>query len=433
MAQAFADVLRPHGVQVDACHVERVKYRPGRNATLGYRLSLRDGGWNAFEQYVAARLCGDRSADRIVRGSATALGPSPAGPGLHWLPALDMLTWWWPNDPKLLAPRTLSDRSVLRDQVLPLLLHALGAEGAVEAGNLEIVQYVPELRLCARVDLRWFAGDRFHARRAYCKASREHDGATAHALLLQLQQSPAWREGRLHTPRALLWHAPTATTWQEGLPGQPLLDVAPHLQSACASAIGAQLAALHATPTATPIDITPGAMRERLAEVVHVLSPILGEAALQSAAQALQEGWPALADGAAASTLHADFHGRNILVDDRSGGPHVSLIDLDGLCRGPALLELGAWIADAIYRALLEGAAPDTERPVWRALIDGYVDAGGRRPAPLALAWAVAWNLLTQRAWRCVVNLKPGRFELAPRLVHLAAELARGSSAEVAC
>ena len=33
MAQAFADVLRPHGVQVDACHVERVKYRPGRNAT----------------------------------------------------------------------------------------------------------------------------------------------------------------------------------------------------------------------------------------------------------------------------------------------------------------------------------------------------------------------------------------------------------------
>ena len=31
------------------------------------------------------------------------------------------------------------------------------------------------------------------------------------------------------------------------------------------------------------------------------------------------------------------------------------------------------------------------------------------------LAWATAWSLLTQRAWRCVVNLKPGRWAIAPR------------------
>jgi len=435
MAQAFADVLRPHGVHVDACHVDRVKYRPGRNATLGYRLSLRDGGWNAFEQHVAARLCGDRSADRIVRSSAAALGPSPAGPGLHWMPALDMLTWWWPNDPKLRAPRMLSDPAVLRGQVLPALLPALGAGNAtVDAGELEIVQYVPELRLCARVDLRWSDGEAMQSRRVYCKASREHDSGTAHWLLLQLQQSAAWRAGRLHTPRPLLWHAPTATAWQQGLPGQPLLDTPAALQAACCAAVGEQLALLHATPTATPLEVTPEGLRERLAEVVRVLSPVLGEGALGDAAQALRDGWPALADDAAASTLHADFHGRNILVEDRPGGPHVALVDLDGLCRGPALLELGAWVADAVYRALLEGAPAEREQPAWRALIDGYVQAGGHRPAPAALAWAVAWNLLTQRAWRCVVNLKPGRFELAPRLVRLAADLARrGGSLELAC
>jgi aminoglycoside phosphotransferase (APT) family kinase protein len=282
------------------------------------------------------------------------------------------------------------------------------------------------------VDLRWRAGARSRSARVYCKASREHDGATAHALLLQLQDSPAWRQGRLHTPRALLWHAPTETGWLEALAGQPLLDAPPQLQAACAVAIGEQLALLHATPTDAPAAISPAGLREQLAKVVRVLSAVLGPCEVEAAAGALLSDW-GLDGSEPPATLHGDFHGRNILVEALPAGPRVALIDLDGLCRGPALLELGAWIADAIYRALLEGAAPDRDRPAWRTMIEAYVAAGGRRPGPAALRWAVAWQLLTQRAWRCVVNLKPGRYELAPRLVRLAADLAGGGAAEVAC
>ena len=108
------------------------------------------------------------------------------------------------------------------------------------------------------------------------------------------------------------------------------------------------------------------------------------------------------------------------------------LIDLDGLRRGPALLELGAWVADGIYRAVLDGAPPLRDAPAWRALLDGYGRAGGRVPVDAALAWSAAWSLLTQRAWRCVVNLKPGRFAIAPSLVVLAARLADASSLEAA-
>ncbi|MBL0423491.1 phosphotransferase [Ramlibacter alkalitolerans] len=432
MAEAFADVLRPHGVHVDACRVERVKYRPGRNATLAYLLSLRDGGSQAFEQHVAARLCAEGDAQRTVRASAAALGPSQAGPALHWLPALGMLTWWWPNDRKLRAPRAMCDPAVLREQVLPALMPALGAQAAdVTACELAVVQYVPELRLCTRVDLSWRVGAEAHARRVYGKASREQHGAIAHGLLAQLQASPAWREGRLRTPRALLWHEPTETGWQEGLPGEPLLDAPAPLQAACAAALGAQLAALHATPTSTPRETTPEGLRERLEEVVRVLWPLLGSAPA-AAAQALLATWPAL--GEDASTLHGDFHGRNILVEDRPGAPRVALIDLDGLCRGPAVLELGAWIADAIYRALLEDAPAGRDQVAWRELIAAYVDAGGAPPDPDTLRWAVAWQLLTQRAWRCVVNLKPGRYALAPRLIQLATDLAQpGAAAEFAC
>jgi hypothetical protein len=420
MAEVFADVLRPHGMRLDACRVERIKYRPGRNATLVYRLSLREGQSRAFEQHVAARLCGGQGAERTLRASAAALAASPAGPALRWLPALDMLTWWWPNDAKLRAPRLLADAARLREQVLPALLPALGAEGAsIEAGDVEIVQYVPEHRLCARVDLRL---DNHRVQRVYAKASREPDGATAHDLLAQLQASAAWRTGRLHTPRALLWHAPSETYWLEGLPGRALLDAGAKAMADCAAPLGAQLAALHGTPVRMAREITPESMRARLAEVVALLGPVLDEAKVRHAAQLIEDGRHALRQSAPC-TLHDDFHARNILVADLHDGPRVSLIDLDGLRRGPALLELGAWVADAMYRALLDGADARRDEAAWQTLIDAYAAAGGQRPNAHALRWATAWNLLTQRAWRCVVNLKPGRYALAPRLLGAAIDL----------
>jgi hypothetical protein len=84
-----------------------------------------------------------------------------------------------------------------------------------------------------------------------------------------------------------------------------------------------------------------------------------------------------------------------------------------------------------MYRAVLEGGPPTRDQEAWQALLDGYAGAGGLRPLPQALAWASAWNLLCQRAWRCVVNLKPGRFAIAPGLITLAADIARSQSLEV--
>lgn len=432
MAEVFADLLRAHDAEVESCRIDRVKYRPQRNCTLSYCLRLRDVATGIdFEQRVAARLCGSgESARRVVRAGAAPLQFSLAGPALRLLPALDMLTWWWPNDAKLSAPRVLADARALREHVLPELVAVLSDGcGALVDHQIEIAQYVPEQRLTAQVDLRWRLEGQLVNQRVFAKAGLEPDAATAHAILRTLQASPAWRAGRLRTPRALLWQPAFELHWQEGLPGRALLDLPPLEAARLAAPLGAQLAALHGTPVAAARVLTLDSLRARLAEVIEVLSEMLpaSRSTLLRAAEHLSGGLRWL-DGAALVTLHGDLHPRNILAE----GGQVALIDLDGLCRGPALLELGAWVAESIYRALLEGAAPMRDRAACQALLDGYADAGGTCPHRQALAWATAWNLLTQRAWRCVVNLKPGRFAIAPRLIALASNLARANHLEAA-
>lgn len=431
MAAVFALPLRQRSLTVERCEVERIKYRPGRNCTLSYRLSLRDARTGELiDQRVAARLgtAADATA-RQARAATLTWVDSLAGPSLLPVPGLHMLTWWWPNDAKLRATRVLGDATRLGALVIPEVAGVLGAPSASATHTIAIAQYVPEHRVTAQVDLQWQRDGHPFAQRVYAKASREPEGAVAHAQLRALQDSPAWRAGRLRTPRAWLWQPEWQLHWQEGLPGQALLDVGPVEAARLAPALGAQLAALHGTPVPTSRAIDLASLRARLAEVNAVLAPALPAAsgALRQASARLAHGLRWL-DAAPVATLHGDLHPRNVLAD----GDRLALIDLDGLRRGPTLLELGAWVADGIYRAVLDGAPPMRDAPAWRALLDGYGHAGGRVPAEAALAWSAAWSLLTQRVWRCVVNLKPGRYAIAPALVVLAARLAVASSLEAA-
>lgn len=422
MAGVFDEVVRAHGQRVERCEVERVKYRPASHCRVAYRLQLRDGrSGRGFEQRVAARVGADADR-RAVRAAEQPLTPSAGGPALRLLPALQMLTWWWPNDARLRAPAWLADEARLRRELLPGVLATLGG-GRLAGHALEVVQYVPEQRLTARLTLRWRDGARRPLRRVYAKASREPDGAAAHALLASLQASAAWREGRLRTPAALLWQPAAGLHWQAEAAGTAWMDLPPASTDALAPSLGAQLAALHATPVAATRSVTPAAMQTRLVEVAAILGAALpgSQRDLRRATRALTRGLHHV-DGAAMCSLHGDLHPRNLLVD----GERLSLIDLDGLRRGPAVLEIGAWIADGAYRALLAGTPADTPHEGWQALLDGYAAAGGGRFDAAALAWATAWALLTQRAFRCIVNLKPGRFAIAPRLVTLAGAIGEG-------
>jgi aminoglycoside phosphotransferase len=406
-----------------ACHVERVKYRPRRNVAVAYRLEGRRDDGRPFTQQVATRWChGGEAARRHAKAQARAMLGSTAGPALTHDAQLDMVAHWWPNDAKLAAAASLADTDRLQRQWLPPVAQALvGRPVAVLEHTLTLAQVVPEHRVTARVDLLLDDGSRHTV---YAKSDAEQRGPQTHAVMHALWHSPAQRGGDLLTPRPLLWQADSQLHWQAALPGRALLDLAPQVGPAHAARVGALLAGLHATPTPAERSCPLEDLRQLPLSVAAALSQ--AEEAWAQPAQALAQALTRRVSALALSpmvTLHGDLHPRNLLLSERGA---LGMIDLDSVRRGPAVLDLGAWVADALYRALLAGTDPAEVLPACHAFIEAYAQTSGERAAAGPLAWAVAYQLLCQRAWRALVNLKPGRYECIGALLDLARRVLDG-------
>src|SRR5512134_300595 len=201
MAAVFGQALRARGaLRLEDCRVDRIKYRPRRNCHVSYVLRLRDAqGDNMIEQRVVARFCaGGDAARRYSKAYPNALHPTPAGPMLLHLPELDALVHWWPNDAKLSAPSLLADDARLRAVCLPEVVAGLSAgRGHLIEHRTAVVQYVPEHRLSACIDLHLQPGPDASPvwRRVYAKADSERRGADTHAVMQALSASRAQQAG----------------------------------------------------------------------------------------------------------------------------------------------------------------------------------------------------------------------------------------------
>ena len=437
MLEVFAQLLRQQSSPTDitSCEVDRIKYRPARNLAVSYRLAGfdRESG-ERVEQLVAARFCGEGDAaprhEKALRGESVA---TAMGPQISHLPSLHMVAHWWPNDAKLgHSAACLGGAEAARNEAVRGLVAALSdGRGIVLGHRWSAVQVVPEHRACARVELDYCAepGAAAVSCAVYAKADASMQAAKTHSIMLALHQSEAQRDGRLWTPRPLLWQESSGLHWQAALPGSLALTASAQVGEAASPRVGALLAAFHSVQVAEAPAFSAqeaGSRQRMVAETLLRIEP-RWSLLIQSLATALNEGLAGLSD-ASAVTLHTDLHPGNIIVHQARHG----LIDLDGVRSGPAVLDLGDWIGDSLYRALLAGTDVATALVACRLFQQAYAHHGGERISEATLAWATANSLFCQRAWRCAVNLKPGRFALVEPLLELACAIARAGSIDAA-
>jgi Phosphotransferase enzyme family len=437
MAGVFEALVREQrpALQVQACAIEGIKYRPRRNVAVCYRLLLREGqGGAPFEQIVATRFCAPgQSERRFANACARAPIGTPLGAAASLVPGLELVAAWWPNDAKLgLAAELLCGAPAQRDRIAGDAVAALtGGRGELVSHRFEIVQRIPEHRLCARVDLSYRSGPgaQTHQRTLYVKADAQQRGQVTHAVMQALFHSEAQRSGRLKTPEPILWQGEAGLHWQAALPGSALLDAAPSVDTMNSFRVGSLLAALHATRVPAMRRTGSNELQERLQLVVQTLAMVEPgwERALRRLELGLAQGITGVL-GEPDVTLHGDLHPRNVLV--AADGP--ALIDLDSARLGAPLHDLGDWFADTLYRALLCGHDIGDALASCRAFLRGYAAGGGSAAPEAWLAWSTANSLLCQRAWRCVVNLKPGRYALVEPLLRMAGAIQRAGSINAA-
>jgi hypothetical protein len=399
------------GWTVQRCAVERVKYRPRRNLAVAYRLALRHGGSGlTIEQFVGTRWCTDgESLARHRKAGAETRAATAAGPAVVHDAALDLVAHWWPHDAKLgAAAAALGDADTLRAAWLPEVARALAASSAtlVDA-EVHLAQLVPEHRVTARACLRLADGS-LHT--VYAKGDAERRGPATQAAMQALWDSDERRRGALRVPQPLGWQPGSGLHWQRGVDGRALIEAGAAQAQAASLHVGQLLAALHTAPVTVDRVETAAGQLQRLQQVVTTLQLIepAWTPALERLAQRLAPRLPELF-ASPAVTLHGDLHPRNLLL---AADGRLSLIDLDSLRRGPPVLDLGAWAADALTRALLAGTSIEDAVLALREVLRGYRRAGGAAISEAEWALATAWQLLSQRAWRCAVNLKPGRYAL---------------------
>jgi thiamine kinase-like enzyme len=420
--------------QLSDCQIERIKYKPGQNCLIVYKIVCSSGvskadrfsGSVANHQLLTARIYeSGGSLSRFKRAQTEHLiRPLIGSPLLH-LPDLDMVAWAFPNDRKLDNLPELADLDCLRQVLLPPLVAAVFGPGwRITSLEREIAHYNPEHTCMVRVsvEMRHHQTGEAQTRLFYGKTYYDHEGAQTYYLMRQLWES----QTTLRIAQPLAYDARRRILWQMGLSGRTLLADAwddPSFLTWLQKA-GAAVATLHQTPLTFPED---GRSVDWLAEL-QTMGRLLPQVRpscydnLEKAVHRLLEQAHYL-DTEPVATLHGDLHLGNFFITPNGNNNQIALIDLDNLHPGSPWKDVGSFIAGLLYRGLLLEIPDALTRQAVSAFCESYRQ---HVPWPLpqaALNWYTAAALINERTFRCVTRLKDGRLDIVERLVQLALQL----------
>ena len=437
MRQVFQDVLEPRDLsyRVQDVSIEWVKYKPGKNCTVCYRLRLDPHPVQTqSEQLLYGRIYGPGESESRYRKALTPeLIQPPIGKAVIQIPDLEMVIWQFPNDRKLGSIPKLLNQQCLQDELLPAAIDsARGAAWTICQVAPHLVHYVPEHTCTVRVDVtvQHVTTGTHETLQLFGKTYYDDAGAQVYQSMQQLWLDHEQNGVAPEIAQPLSYLPQHRMLWQAGLPGSPLLDHAidsPYFLNLVGQAAAA-VARLHqARLTCDRVAgvetwlTTLNAMRRLLPGVNSTwknrLDALIDELCQQGTTIPPQ---PTV-------TLHGDLHLQNILEHNGT----VSLIDLDNLSQGPPGCDLGSLIAGLIYYGLITGLSEERIQQVASTFWTVYQE---HAPWPLSeatLHWFIAVALINERVFRCVSRLKAGRLDIVEALIQQAEHISQGMSSPV--
>jgi tRNA A-37 threonylcarbamoyl transferase component Bud32 len=335
-------------LEVAACRVVHVRYRPHDHCRAECRLMARDR-----EIEIGVHAC---APDEIAawRGNGK-------GARRFVLDDLALIVTVFPDDPALvgLAPLEEAER---RPQILRDLIPG---RPDLWQGKLRRLRYRPERRYAAEVR----SGGRSALVKSYTRKAFHRSRTNGRGFRSR---------GTLRVARLLGASEPHRLLAFEWLPGRLLREICQESNRAGAAVAmsGAALAELHAQ---APEGLEPWTRYAELADLGSICSELVFLA--PGLSRRVEEVGTRLAEHLAASRpkdgpIHGDFSPNQVLVDADA----AAIIDLDLACRGDSGDDLGNFLA-CVERMGLRGEIPRARVDAIRAaLLDGYARTAGRLP-----------------------------------------------------
>lgn len=409
MRGLLQEALFPGAQQTVArCEIGERRYAPGKRMILTYRLDLAaQGRQPARQQLAAVRLC--------PLGADASASPTAALPGQVYLSQPSALAWLFPYDPRLPGLSRLQDHAFLAEY-LPGLLTEAGLTNAarIESIAMEVLHYLPETScmLRYRLNIATRAGGT-NELRLYGKIYSDASGARVHDQMRQLA-------GQLATlARPLRYDAALNTLWQSHVGGVPvewpaLSDPArvAGVARAVADFHGCRLDSserFDATSIAEQLRATVKAAKRfapaHLERVTHLVERLL--------ATREQPTWPV----ARLTPVHRDLKLGNLLADDAT----VRLIDLDCVCLGDPLSDVGGLAASLGLNGLREGADAEAIHAAIARLWSDYAQHAGVTIEAKQAAWYTGAALLYETVRRSFRQFDDWRLSQVGRFIDLSA------------
>jgi len=411
--QLYAD----RSVLIEACQIERIKYKPQKNCHISYRLRFKKNQRHKkTEQLVCARFYQQAgSLSRFLKEEDI----DKAQNSLVHIPELDCVTWVFPCDRKLGQLERITDANFLYRQVaLGLVAKVYGRGWTIKEFSSEMIRYVPEQNCTVRIQLN-VEHDSIAPHKslvAYGKACYNQSGKQVYQLMEQLWKSKSCSKNKLRIPQPLMYQPQFKMYWQMGVPGMMLSELAENetLFLGCMSKVAEQIALLHQIPLQDCRYRKQHDLRQELDKVRLLMgkfnAPCRGRintiiAKLNSLAPSVQSE--------SLATLHGDLHLKNILVDKGQ----VYLIDLDSLSIGNPLLDIGSFIAAIINLGLIGSLSLPLAEQTILLLLQNYTKKVPWSVNYDDLRWYIVVALVTERIFRGFTRLKAGRMEVIEDLV----------------
>ncbi len=408
---------------IQDCEIERIKYKPGKNCLILYRVAICDSkSQNVIQQRLCTRIYEPGGAQaRFLKAASQTNSPSRDVNSLHHIPALDMVIWTFPNERKLLTLPKIVHASYLERNILPdLIENNFGKNWLWDSYTHQIIHYVPEHTCTVKLNVQ--LQDKIYGYRRsltiYGKTYYNDEGAYTHKNMADFWQRTARKQDQLLIARPLGYDKKLKTLWQQSVPGVPLqsydLTGKPFL-SLMAQA-GIALAKFHTVSIKNKKRLDVYDIQQKLRRVKNdfshcqVLSSNLTKR-IQTLLQKIET-----VNMLPEVTLHGDVHLKNFLAHKG----RVAIIDMDNICRGPAFADLGSFIATLYHRGLIENVALEKIKRAANTFLKFYQYNVYWKVDERELAFWISLALVQERVARSLTRLKKGRFEIVQQLIQLA-------------